>query len=106
MNLAVTKIVQTDSAPKDISKITSEFQYDDEVLLSLSEVAAHALLLGLNSTIKLAKTMEHSPWFSSNVEEIREITVTNTNAVKEIKDVLHMLRNERNLVDYFRHYRL
>lgn len=91
---ASTLAADLDGLKGSSEKVLTELQKTDGILRFVNEVAANSNLLGLNAAIEAARAGEHGRGFAVVADEIRKMADNSRNAVKEINDVLKVIRFE------------
>lgn len=79
-------------------EVLEQVNNTDAILSFINEVAATSNLLGLNAAIEAARAGEHGRGFSVVAEEIRKMSVSSVNYVKEIKDILVEIKDKITLM--------
>lgn len=77
-------------------EITEHVNKTDKILQFINEVAATSNLLGLNASIEAARAGEHGRGFSVVAEEIRKMSLSSTQGVKDIKEILGAIKEKIN----------
>ena len=73
--------------------IKNNIQKTDVILNLIRDIANMTNLLGLNAAIEAARSGEHGRGFSVVAEEIRKLATNSSNSVKEITDILTLIKN-------------
>ena len=91
---ASTLAADLDGLKRNSERVLSELKKTDGILKFVNEVAASSNLLGLNAAIEAARAGEHGRGFAVVADEIRKMADNSRNAVKEINDVLNVIKVE------------
>lgn len=74
--------------------IMEEVNKTDKILHFINEVASTSNLLGLNASIEAARAGEQGRGFTVVAEEIRKMSVSSAQGVKEIREILSNIKGE------------
>ncbi|MDF9407926.1 methyl-accepting chemotaxis protein [Pelotomaculum isophthalicicum JI] len=74
-------------------EVVEQVKKTDTILGFIHDVANTSNLLGLSAAIEAARAGENGKGFSVVADEIRKMSVKNTQAVKEIKEILATINN-------------
>ena len=85
--------ISSDSILHDINKTTGDVQRTDEILKFVETVARQTNLLGLNAAIESARAGEAGKGFGVVATEIRKLSNSSSESIKEINEVLKNLKD-------------
>ncbi|MCY6957016.1 methyl-accepting chemotaxis protein [Clostridium brassicae] len=85
--------VANDCIQKNVKKTYNEAQNTDEVLSFIENIAKQTNLLGLNAAIESSRAGEFGKGFSVVANEIRKLSVSSSQSIKEINGVLKNIQD-------------
>lgn len=89
-----TSFTQTIAA--DVEEANLETKSTDEVLKFVQSVAQQTNLLGLNASIEAARAGEYGSGFNVVAKEIRKLSVSSSESIKQIDGVLEKIKHSVN----------
>ncbi|GAA0790025.1 methyl-accepting chemotaxis protein [Hathewaya limosa] len=94
----INKGVQSVSASnstilENVDKTYEEAQNTDDVLKFIENIARQTNLLGLNAAIESARAGEFGKGFGVVANEIRKLSVSSSDSIKQINDILKNIQN-------------
>ncbi|MCY6356432.1 methyl-accepting chemotaxis protein [Clostridium sp. ZS2-4] len=81
------------SIQQNVDKTYDEAQNTDEVLNFIENIAKQTNLLGLNAAIESSRAGEFGKGFSVVAKEIRKLSVSSSESIKQINEVLKNIQN-------------
>ncbi|WMJ79597.1 methyl-accepting chemotaxis protein [Clostridium sp. MB40-C1] len=85
--------VANDCIQKNVKKTYDEAQNTDEVLSFIENIAKQTNLLGLNAAIESSRAGEFGKGFSVVANEIRKLSVSSSQSIKQINEVLKNIQD-------------
>jgi hypothetical protein len=101
ISISITQITEGVQDTATVSKtilggmenVLKETKNTDDVIKFIRSISAQTNLLGLNAAIEAAREGEHGRGFSVVAEEIRKLSTSSTQSIKQIGDTLKNLQN-------------
>lgn len=81
------------SIQQNVEKTYDEAQNTDEVLNFIENIARQTNLLGLNAAIESSRAGEFGKGFSVVANEIRKLSISSSESIKQINEVLKNIQN-------------
>src|SRR3712207_1342567 len=78
---------------ENVDKTYEEAQNTDDVLKFIENIARQTNLLGLNAAIESARAGEFGKGFGVVANEIRKLSVSSSDSIKQINDILKNIQN-------------
>lgn len=93
----IQSIVQSNSTmQQDVEQTKKETENTDEILKFVGNVARQTNLLGLNAAIESSRAGEYGKGFSVVAKEIRKLSNSSNESIKQIDTTLKSIRNSVN----------
>ncbi|HWR40208.1 MAG TPA: methyl-accepting chemotaxis protein [Patescibacteria group bacterium] len=81
-----------------LEDISNDVKKTDAILRFVHDIAANTNLLGLNAAIEAARAGEHGRGFSVVADEIRKLSSSSSDSVKNIKSVIRTIQDRQEAI--------